>query len=58
MCTPSLLGYIATTEPTTQNNLKKTFVGVVLLSVRKPTPTTTPHHGVIVFKAVLGNPGS
>ena len=30
-------GFIATTQPITQNNLKTTFVGVVLLSVEKLT---------------------
>ena len=45
------------------NNLKQlktTFVGVVLLSVKKTT-TTTPHHttpGLITIRAILGNLGS
>jgi hypothetical protein len=38
--------------------LKTTFVGVVLLSVRKNHHHHHHHHGVITFKAVLGNPGS
>jgi hypothetical protein len=44
---------IATSQPTTQNNIT-TFVGVVLLSVRK-----NHHHnaGFITFRAVPGNLG-
>jgi hypothetical protein len=39
--------------------LKTTFVGVVLLSVRKKPPHHHHHHaGVITFKAVPGNLGS
>jgi hypothetical protein len=37
--------------------LKTTFVGVVLLSVRKTTTTTTHHAGFITFRAVPGNLG-
>jgi hypothetical protein len=35
--------------------LKTTFVGVVILSVRKTTP---PPHGVITIRTVPGNIGS
>ena len=51
------IGQIATTQPTTQDNLKQ--LGVVLLSVRKNHHTTKPHHyHVITFKAVQSNLGS
>ena len=53
----TLIGKLSATIITTNNpkQLKTTFVGVVLLSVRKPNHTT-PHH-VITFKAVQGNQG-
>jgi hypothetical protein len=53
-----LFKYVRYILPQPNQQPKTTFVGVVLLSVRKTTTPPPPHQGVITVKAVLGNPGS
>jgi hypothetical protein len=55
---------IATTQPTTQNNLKQLLLGWYYYRLKKNAPphntTTPPHHttpGLITIRAVLGNLG-
>jgi hypothetical protein len=50
---------IATTQPTTQNNLKQFCWGGIIIG-KKPTTTTTtpPHHHTTGYHYNLSNPGS